>query len=180
MQRRFWPRLPPIWVYLSWIVTLMGALRATGAIDDNIRQLSELTSRASEPVDYRLDLIESLLAASRFDDARREVETILKAHPTHPDALVARGQLELVAGLPATAIQTLETAQSKAPANWPPARRNMARYLQGDAALRVGNLTGAKQASERLAKDAPALIATVLLRARIAKQESRFEDALAV
>ena len=155
------------------------ALRATGAIDDSIRQLSELTSRASEPVDYRLDLIESLLAASRFDDARREVETLLKAHPAHPDALVARGQLELVAGLPATAIQTLETAQSKAPANWPPARRNLARYLQGDAALRVGNLIGAKQASERLSKDAPGLIATALLRARIAKQESRFEDALA-
>jgi tetratricopeptide (TPR) repeat protein len=154
------------------------ALRATGAIDGSIQQLSELTSRVSEPAEYRLELIESLLAASRFDDARREVDTVLRAHPEHADALVARGKLELVAGLPATAVRTLATVQSKAPANWPPARRNMARYVQGDAALRAGDLKAAKQASEQLAKDAPGLVAALLLRARIAKQEGRFEDAL--
>jgi putative PEP-CTERM system TPR-repeat lipoprotein len=154
------------------------ALRATGAIEDSIRQLSELTSRASEAIDYRLELIESLMAAGRSDDARKEIEKALQAHPSNPDALVARAQLELAAGLPATAVRTLESAQSTAPKDWPPARRNVARYLQGDGALRVGNLADAKKASERLSKDAPALIATVLLRARIAKQEGRFEDAL--
>lgn len=154
------------------------ALRATGAIEDSIKLLSELAGRASEPLDYRLELIESLLTGGRFDDARHEVEEVLQAHPSNPDALVARAQLELVAGLPATAVRTLESAQSEAPDNWPPARRNMARYLQGDAALRLGSLTQAKQASERLSKDVPAMLATILLRARIAKQEGRFEDAL--
>lgn len=83
--------------------------RAQGATEEAIEILQKLED-AGTRVDLRLTLALWQLEASRYDDARRSVEALLKADGQLPLARYIRARLELKAGRKEAAIKDLEVA----------------------------------------------------------------------
>ena len=155
-----------------------GAMRASGDLAGSEAIYRRLALASPQAVEPALELISTLLAEGRAGEAVGEADLLLSHNPKDPDANAMRAQIDLRLGRPESAIRGFSTALSSAPLGWAASRRWSTMFSLADAQLRSGQVAAAKATYQGLDKQAPGLVGTRLLAAKLALAENRAGDAL--
>lgn len=153
------------------------ALRATGSPADALEVLRSAAVAAPQDPAVMVDLAETLAAIGNLQQARIELDTYLEKNPRQPDALAARGSLQLRGGATAKAVEDLSAALAAATPAWGVPKRINTQVLLGEAALASGNVALAREQLAAIEKDHPGALGGNLLAADIALYEGRAGDA---
>jgi tetratricopeptide (TPR) repeat protein len=110
----------------------------TGELDKAVAEYASLLQEHPDDLRVKKDYIELLLEKSRFQDARKLNDEILKTNPNDNDALVYRSQIETSGGKFNDATAALETVIKNDPNN------AEAHYVLGVAFEKLGNMERAE------------------------------------
>lgn len=153
------------------------ALRATGSPADALEVLRAAAVAAPQDSAVAVELAETLAAIGNLQQARVELDAFLEKNPKQPDALAARGALQMRSGATAKAVEDLSAALAAATPAWSALKRVNTQVLLGEAALASGNVALAREQLAAIEKNHPGALGANLLAADIALYEGRAGDA---